>query len=159
MALVKDWPGPFRDLVVARFAWTKHHLIATVRADGSPRISGTEVYFWEDNWWIGSMPGSRKSADLRRDPRMAVHSAPQPAEEGMSLGDAKLSALAVDLSGTDDFNRFVQHLTDAGSPPPPGPFDLFRLDVTEAAVTRVEGSDLVIDHWSPTDGYRQVKRR
>jgi hypothetical protein len=48
--------------------------LATVRADGSPRISGLEAKFIEEDLLFGSMPGSRKGADLLRDPRFALHS-------------------------------------------------------------------------------------
>src|SRR5262249_26597087 len=65
----------------------KHKTIATVRADGSPRISGIELDFLGDDVWFGSMPGSRKSADLKRDPRFAMHSTTADAE--LTDGDAK----------------------------------------------------------------------
>jgi hypothetical protein len=56
-----------------------HKTMATLRADGSPRISGIEAKFIsgagiEDELWFGSMPGSRKSADLVRDPRFSLRS-------------------------------------------------------------------------------------
>jgi len=50
-------------------------LLATVRADGAPRISGIEPLFAGDHLWLGMMEGSRKGADLRREPRFALHSA------------------------------------------------------------------------------------
>ena len=53
----------------------RHKTIATLRADGSPRISGIEASFVQDQLWFGSMPGARKGQDLRRDPRFALHSA------------------------------------------------------------------------------------
>ena len=51
----------------------RHKTIATLRADGSPRISGIECWFADGELVFGSMPGSLKSADLRRDPRFALH--------------------------------------------------------------------------------------
>ena len=51
----------------------KHLTMATLRRDGSPRISGTEVQFDGADLRIGSMPGARKALDLRRDARVAVH--------------------------------------------------------------------------------------
>src|SRR5579872_3733036 len=51
----------------------RHKTIATLRADGSPRISGIECEFTEGELRFGSMPGARKGADLRRDPRFALH--------------------------------------------------------------------------------------
>src|SRR5690606_27416235 len=67
-----------RELFDAR----KHKTIATLRADGSPRISGIEATFKGGELVFGSMPGSRKSADLLRDPRFALHSATIDPTEG-----------------------------------------------------------------------------
>src|SRR6202035_931816 len=58
-----------RALLVSR----KHLTIATLRRDGSPRISGTEIEFAEGQLRIGSMAGALKAVDLRRDHRVAIH--------------------------------------------------------------------------------------
>ena len=64
----------------------KHKTIATLRHDGSPRLSGIEVEFIEGDVTFGMMPRSRKLADLRRDPRTEIHSASLLAEgEELSL--------------------------------------------------------------------------
>lgn len=81
--------------VRAAFEAHKHKTIATLRRDGSPRISGTEATFVNGDIWLGSMPGARKAKDLRRDPRMALHSS--TADETLSLGDAKVSGKAVEV--------------------------------------------------------------
>ena len=54
--------------VQSRFAADRHALIATLRKDGSPRISGVEPDFTHGEVWAGMMPASLKSRDLRRDP-------------------------------------------------------------------------------------------
>lgn len=52
----------------------KHATMATVLRDGAPRISGTEVDFAADGEiYLGMMPGARRAADLRCDPRVATH--------------------------------------------------------------------------------------
>jgi len=66
-----------------------HKTIATLRRDGSPRISGTEYRFTEGELWFGSMHGAMKALDLRRDPRFALQSA--PADPPGWDGDAKLA--------------------------------------------------------------------
>jgi hypothetical protein len=43
------------------FAIRKHATLATLRRDGSPRISGNEVDFADDRLYLGMMPGSRKA--------------------------------------------------------------------------------------------------
>src|SRR5690606_40870148 len=79
-----------RELFDAR----KHKTIATLRADGSPRISGIEAEFEDGELIFGSMPGARKGADLRRDPRFALHSPtidPVEGAEAQWPGEAKIS--------------------------------------------------------------------
>jgi hypothetical protein len=81
--------------VRAAFAIRKHATMATLRADGSPRISGTEVEFRDGAVLLGMPRDSRKAGDLRRDPRVAVHSPTvDPAPDGSWAGEAKLSGVA-----------------------------------------------------------------
>ena len=77
------------EAVRARLDAGVHKTLATLRADGSPRISGTEVTFVDGDLWFGSMWQSRKALDLQRDPRFALHSASADPPEW--TGDAKLS--------------------------------------------------------------------
>ena len=74
-------PG-FARRVRALFDAHRHKTIATLRADGSPRISGIEAAFEDGRLAFGSMPNARKGADLRRDPRFALHSATVDPVEG-----------------------------------------------------------------------------
>ena len=60
----------------------RHKTMATLRADGSPRISGIEATFDDGELTFGSMAHARKGADLRRDPRFALHSATVDPVEG-----------------------------------------------------------------------------
>jgi len=64
----------------------RHKTIATLRADGSPRISGVECEFADGELRFGSMPGARKGADLRRDPRFALHGPAFHPGEGKEAG-------------------------------------------------------------------------
>src|SRR3954467_3638910 len=72
----------FARRVQALFDAHKHKTLATVRADGSPRISGIEAVFLDGQLVFGSMAKARKGADLRRDPRFALHSATIDPVEG-----------------------------------------------------------------------------
>ena len=58
-----------------RFERTGVVLVATVRKDGSPRISPVEPYLVLGHLLLGMMWRSRKALDLLREPRCAVHSA------------------------------------------------------------------------------------
>src|ERR1700751_2490251 len=75
----------------------RHKTIATLRADGSPRISGIECEFADGELTFGSMTGARKGADLRRDPRFALHGPafhPQEGKEAEWPGEAKIAGRA-----------------------------------------------------------------
>jgi len=140
------------------FDANKHKTIATIRADGSPRVSGTEAEFWDGDIWWGSMPGSRKGADLKRDPRFALHSATVDPE--LTLGDAKIAGRVV-LATADEFQRYAKHVSETNEQVPEGEFDAFRADVTEVVVIRIgEPADhLLIEMWHEGKGARTIKRK
>jgi hypothetical protein len=46
--------------------------LATIRRDGSPRISPIEVEFIDGHLYFGSMPEAQKARDLARDPRCSL---------------------------------------------------------------------------------------
>lgn len=120
-----------RELFQAR----KHKTMATLRADGSPRISGIETGIGTE-LTFGSMDGSRKLADLRRDPRLALHSPsvdPPEDDPGRWVGEAKIAGRAVP--------------TDDG----------FRVDIAEVALTYLDGG-LVIESWHPGRGLEKQVR-
>lgn len=130
--------------VEARLRAHPHHVIATLRADGSPRASGTNVELWEGELWIGCMAGAVKAADLRRDPRYSLHSA--PLSEQLEGGDAKLAGRAALVTDAALARRFFEAVSgeEGGSP---SDDDVFQLLVEEAALVEVEGDHLVVTSW------------
>ncbi len=145
------------DLVAAvreRFDAHKHVTVATVRRDGGPRISGTEVVFSGGQLWLGGMTGARRFQDLRRDPRVALHSGSDDPPDWR--GDAKLSGRAVEVVDPVE----IQELAAGLDEPPPGPFEVFRVDVTELVHLRLgdPADHLVIDTWHEARGRRSVRR-
>ncbi|WP_372442598.1 pyridoxamine 5'-phosphate oxidase family protein [Streptomyces pactum] len=142
----------FAAAVEDRFRRYRHHVLATVRRDGSPRVTGIEADFREGELWLGMMPNSRKALDLRRDPRFALHANPGPGSD-MAEGDARVSGRAVEVT---DPAALAAYATQAEVPP--GPFHLFRAEVTEAVRTTVEGEQLVITVWRPGAPLRTIRR-
>jgi hypothetical protein len=143
--------------VQQRFDDTGLALVGTLRADGSPRVSGWEPLFHEGHIWLGSMPDSRKNADLRRDPRLALHNA--TSDKDAKAGDAKISGLATEVldDGTKlDFTRAFKEHTDFDVP---SPFDLFRVDVTEVSMLQPDEDHLVIEWWRPGEPLHRINRR
>ena len=130
-----------------------HKTLATLRRDGSPRISGTEVIFAEGELWLGSMWRSLKALDLQRDPRFALHSGSADPPEW--TGDAKLAGRALEVT---DPGRKAAIIGDNA---PPGPSHLFRADITELAVVRIgdPADHLVIETWHAGRGIARRERR
>jgi hypothetical protein len=142
-------------LVLERFEAHRHKTMATVRADGSPRISGTEIPIKLGEVWLGGMTGNRRFADLRRDPRVALHSASE--DPDVWTGDAKLAGRAIEV--TDDGEKAA--FRGSAEEVPPGDFELFRVDLTEASVVRLsdDRDHLVIDAWRTGEPVRTHIRR
>ncbi|MFH8371060.1 pyridoxamine 5'-phosphate oxidase family protein [Streptomyces sp. NPDC018031] len=137
--------------VEERFARYRHHVLATLRSDGSPRVTGIEADFRDGELWLGMMPGSRKARDLHRDPRFALQANPGP-DEGMDGGDVRVSGRAVEVTDPAAVTRY------AGEIGQPEPFHLFRVEVTEVVRTTVDDPDLVIQAWRPGGPVRTVRR-
>ncbi len=139
--------------VRARFEATKHHVLATLRRDGSPRVSGTEVQVHDGDLTLGSMWGAVKARDLQRDGRFALHA--NPGDGSMAGGDAKVSGVAVEVVDEAELAAY----TDA-TKPPPGKFHVFRLSLSEAVLTTVENDEyLLIRTWRPGEPVKRVERR
>lgn len=137
-------------------------LLATVRADGSPRISPLEPTVSSGRLWLGSMPGSQKSKDLRRDPRCCLHSATE--DTNVADGDAKLFGRAMEATDEADRRAFVAAVkATAGHDldEMPGGFDLFWLDITGGSSVQLgEGGDhLRITAWQEGRAERVIERR
>ena len=112
--------------VQARFEDTGLALVATLRADGSPRISGWEPLFADGQLWLGSMPESRKIADVRRDPRLTLHNA--TTDKNAAQGDATISGRAVEVTDDEAKRAFMAAFKEATDQDVPTPFDLFRVE-------------------------------
>jgi Pyridoxamine 5'-phosphate oxidase len=129
--------------------------IATLRADGAPRIGGTEIFFHDGELWFGCMWRARKALDLRRDARCALHSASVDPPEW--TGDATLSGRAIEI---EDPARAAAVFEAIGHPQQ-GPAHLFRLDVTEVTTVRIGDppDHLVVESWVEGRGVRRREKR
>ena len=128
-----------------------HKLLATLRLDGSPRISGIEVTFAEGELWLGMMWRSVKALDLLRDSRFALHSGSDDPPEW--TGDAKVAGRVEEVTDPDLQRLVVQD-------PPGGRAHVFRCDLTELVVVRLnEARDrLVIESWHEGRGRERRAR-
>ena len=117
-----------------------HKTLATLRSDGSPRISGTETQWRDGDLWMGSMLHARKARDLQRDPRFALHSGSD--DPTSWSGDAKLAGVVEETTEPDDNSH------------------TFRLDLREVSTVGLdeERKHLLIEVWTPEGGLRTMKR-
>lgn len=139
-------------VVEDRFGAFTHHVLATLRKDGSPRTSGLEVRFLDGELWLGMMPGSLKVLDLRRDPRFSLQANPGEGT-GMGGGDVRISGRAVEVREGEARDGYVKEVE------PPQPFHLFRTELTEVVRTYVEDDTyLVAQVWKPGEPVRTLKR-
>lgn len=130
----------------------RHKTIATLRSDGSPRISGIECEFADGELRFGSMLDSRKGADLARNPRFALHGPtfhPEEGKENEWPGEAKVAGLA-QLIGP----------IEATDPEAPPEGVMFVADITEVAITglNADATRLVVEWWTPEAGLRRIER-
>jgi hypothetical protein len=136
----------FAARVQASFERNRHMTLATIRHDGSPRISGTEIRFDDGDVLIGMMARSRKARDLLHDPRIAIHgpTADPPEENREWIGEGKLAGRAIEVPNDD----------------PEDDSHTFRLDVSEVVFTHLNdvGDRLVIESWHPGRGLEVVER-
>jgi hypothetical protein len=131
----------FARRVRERFDAHKHKVMATLRKDGAPRVSGIEVEFKDGQISMGMMPRSRKVLDLQRDPRLALHSGTEdPTQQAGEVIDAKISGRAVERAAEGHHS--------------------FTIDVTEVTLISIghPTDHLVIEVWHPGSGLLSVKR-
>jgi pyridoxamine 5'-phosphate oxidase-like protein len=131
----------FAARVQSLFDAGRHKTIATVRADGSPRISGIECEFEDGELRFGSMGGARKGADIARDPRVALHGPtfhPVEGKESEWPGEAKIAGRAI---AQPDGEAFV-------------------VDIDEVVITCLnpEATRLVVESWNPARGRKRIER-
>jgi hypothetical protein len=145
----------FAKRVRAAFDAHGHKFLATLRADGSPRISGIEMHFVDGEPWLAGMPRSVKFADLRRDPRFALHSGSD--EPDAFTADAKLSGRATEVTAPEERSRYA---AAAGVPQEQMGFELFRVDLDQVVLTALndEKNALVIRSWRPGRGLTSTSR-
>ncbi|WP_211899408.1 pyridoxamine 5'-phosphate oxidase family protein [Saccharopolyspora erythraea] len=136
-----------------RFGASRHHVLATLRRDGSPRLSAIEVHWRDDVLELWSMPGSHKALDLLRDPRMSVHA--QPGEASLGEPDVKLSGRALEVADPSERRAWIERAKPASEDS-----HLFRVEITEVVTTGVDeaAGHLLIKLWRPSRGVVVFRR-
>jgi hypothetical protein len=123
-------------------------LVGTIRRDGTPRISPVEPLLWERDLWLSMLLGSCKAVDLRRDPRLLVHSI-VTGRDG-TPGEYKIRGRAVEEPARPVQEAFAEQVRDRiGWDPVPGRFHLFWVDIDDVTFIRYEDAsgDQFVTRW------------
>ncbi|MEA3216512.1 MAG: hypothetical protein QOJ19_2668 [Acidimicrobiia bacterium] len=145
--------------VRARFETTGLSIRATLRADGSPRLSPIEPSILQGQLYVGMMPGSMKARDLQRDGRVALLTT--LSDKLDMSGEGKLFGEAVELTDPDDIHR-VLSAAAAGTDYDAEAFagsHVFEVGITGAAWQHVEGDTWVTVSWRVGGPVRRRQRQ
>lgn len=143
-------------LTQARIEATGLALLATLRRDGFPRISGIEPMFRRGELLLGMMLDSRKARDLQRDSRLCLHNA--TVDKEVKEGDVKITGRAVEVLDGEFRQALRNEIKEESGFDPGQDFHLFRIDVVEVATVRPAGDHLRIESWREGDVPKTVKR-
>lgn len=124
-------------------------LVATIRRDGTPRLSPVEPLLLDGTLWLGLMWHSTKALDLLRDPRILVHSIITSRKGGE--GEFKLRGRAWAQDDPAGQRRYAdQTARELGWRPGDGRIHLFGIDIDEVTCIRYEDpGDQYVAQWPP----------
>jgi hypothetical protein len=125
-------------------------LVATIRGDGTPRVSPVEPLVLEGVLWLSMLWRSRKAADLLRDPRVLVHSVITSRDGGE--GEFKIRGTARAEPNLDLQALYATAVTTSlGWTPEPGRFHLFAVTIGEVTFIRYDDAtgDQHVARWPP----------
>ena len=121
-------------------------LVATIRRNGTPRLSPVEPLLFEGDLWLSMMWQSRKALDLLRDGRVLVHSV-VTSRDGAN-GEVKLRGHAVAVDDPDLRARYCEAVAVLGWRPEEPWFHLFRIEIEELTFVRyAESGDQYVARW------------
>jgi pyridoxamine 5'-phosphate oxidase-like protein len=123
-------------------------LVVTLRRDGTARLSPVEPLLLDGELWLSMMWGSRKAADLLRDPRLLVHSIVTSRDGGE--GEVKLRGTARTVADRDIQARYAEAAAERlGWRPEVGQFHLFAVDIDDVSFIRYEDAtgDQFLARW------------
>ena len=132
-------------------------LVATVRRDGTPRLSPVEPFVMDGDLLLSMMWQSWKARDLLRDPRVLVHNI-VTSRDGTD-GEFKVRGNARADDDLTRQRRYARAVSDAlGWTPEPGRFHLFAVDITDVTFIRYDDptGDQFVASWPPA---REFVRR
>jgi hypothetical protein len=118
-------------------------LLGTVRRDGTARISAVEVRLVKGHLAMSFIHGSRKERDVRRDPRILLHSPMLNADDPND--EFKLRGRAVAIEDAE-----LRAAAAVWNPPPE--LDPFTVDIESAAFLAWSQGEMQMIRWSRAHG-------
>jgi hypothetical protein len=129
-------------------------LVATIRGDGTPRVSPVEPLLLDGVLWLSMLWRSRKADDLLRDPRILVHSVITSRDGGE--GEFKIRGTARAEGDPDQQARYAAAVsTSLGWTPEPGRFHLFAVNISQVTFICYDDAtgDQHVARWPPADEF------
>lgn len=126
-------------------------LVATIRRDGTPRLSAVEPYVLDGELWLSMMWHSTKARDLLRDPRILVHSV-VTSRDG-AAGEFKIRGTARAENDPATQRRYADAVAASlGWNPQLGHFHLFAVDMSQVTFITYDpggSGDQHVAMWPP----------
>jgi len=153
-SFVADAPGIAAVFLRRHAAAGNLCMLATLRSDGSPRISPMEPRITRGQLILVGMPGTLKFRDLARDPRYSLHTA--TVDPHVGDGDAKLWGVVRDVREKALHKAFADELfEESGFDLRGQSFDPFYVaDIACASAVAFEDGQLTLTLWKPGEGER-----
>jgi hypothetical protein len=118
-------------------------LLGTIRRDGTPRISPVEVRIVEGLLTMSLVRGSTKGGDIRRDPRIVLHSPMLHSDDPND--EFKLRGRVVQAE-----DEALVKAAALWTPPPE--LDVFCVDLESAAFVQWSKGEMQVTRWTRDRG-------
>lgn len=135
-----EQPG-FAEQIRIRFGQQSKHVLATLSVQGSPRVSGTGVFWFEADVWIYAPPNAPRVQDLETDPRFVLHV--NPGDGSKRDGDVKVSGIVEPVPSGQEYDKFI------AAHQPGRQVELFRLLLEEVEHSQAVSNSLRVTTWRP----------
>jgi hypothetical protein len=137
-----------------RFDQARVALLATLRKDGSPRISPVEPYLTEGHLLFGATSWSSKMRDLLRDPRCVLHSA----ISGPDTGEGELQLYGRAIEAEDRIRNSCEGGWWLERPPDVATVFAFSIEQATFISWDLGRGEMRVRRWSPRHGLTENRR-
>jgi hypothetical protein len=130
--------------------------IATLRRDGTPRISAVEARIASGELAMSMIPGTLKARDLLRDSRLALNAPLEHPDDPNE--EFKLRGRALEVSDHELKEAVASAVDSTSGWRPPLDWHFFSVDISQAASIVWSEGVMRMSRWSPDEGVREIER-